>query len=118
MSLIFIKACDRELLINCYFCWASLAIYTNLVLLIIFGVVYKKGDIGEYKDFLGCPKLKKQSFEHFSDVTKLRKYIIAFEILDSIFEVLGTMNELYEAYAKYTKNEEISFWYFLLYFMK
>ena len=109
---------DIEDVIICYFNWVTLALLTNLVLLIIFGVVYLKGDIGEYNNFLGCPNIKKQYFQRFSDVTKLRKYIIAFEILDSIFEVLGTMNELYEAYAKYTKNEEISFWYFLLYFMK
>ena len=70
---------------------------TNLVLLIILAVYYNKGDIGEYKDFLDCKNVKKKYFDQFSDVVKLSKFIVAFEIIDAIFEVIGALIKIAEA---------------------
>ena len=83
--------------IRCHFCIAFCGLITNLVLLIIIGVTYNKGDIGEFNDFLDCPGVNKKYFDNFSDVTKLRKYFIAFEVLDSIFEVITTLLEVANA---------------------
>ena len=83
--------------IRCHFCLVICALITNLVLLIIIGVTYNKGDIEEFNDFLDCPGVKKKYFDKFSDVTKLRKYFIAFEVLDSIFEVITTLLEVANA---------------------
>ena len=83
--------------IRCHFCIAICGLITNLVLLIIIGVTYNKGDIGEFNDFLDCPGVNKKYFDNFSDVTKLRKYFIAFEVLDSIFEVIKTLLEVVNA---------------------
>ena len=87
--------------IRCHFSLVISALITNLVLLIIIGVTYKKGDIGEFNDFLDCPGVNKKYFNKFSDVTKLRKYFIAFEVLDSIFEVIKTILEVVNAYEKF-----------------
>ena len=89
--------------IACSFCLVIGALITNLVLLIIIAVVYNKGDIGDYKDFLDCPNVKKKFFDNFSDVVKLRKYFIAFEVLDAIFEVLGTLVQIGEAFEQKDK---------------
>lgn len=78
-------------------------------MLIIIAVVYNKGDIGDYKDFLDCPNVKKKYFDSFSDVVKLRKYFIAFEVLDAIFEVLGTLLQIGQAFDK--KKEANSYGY-------
>ena len=77
------------------------ALITNLILLIIIAVTYNKGDIGEFNDFLDCPGINKKYFNSFSDVTKLRKYFIAFEVMDSIFEVIKTILEVINAYEKF-----------------
>ena len=90
---------------RCHFSLVICALITNLVLLIIIGVTYNKGDIEEFNDFLDCPNVKKSNFNNFSDVTKLRKYFIAFEVLDSIFEVIKTLIEVVNAYEKF--EEEI-----------
>ena len=86
---------------RCHFSLVICALITNLVLLIIIGVTYNKGDIEEFNDFLDCPNVKKSNFNNFSDVTKLRKYFIAFEVLDSIFEVIKTIIEVLNAYEKF-----------------
>ena len=91
--------------IKCHFSLVICALITNLVLLIIIGVTYNKGDIEEFNDFLDCPNVNKRYFNNFSDVTKLRKYFIAFEVLDSIFEVIKTIIEVVNAYEKF--EEEI-----------
>ena len=80
--------------LNCGLCGITISLITNLVLLIILAVYYNKGDIGEYKDFLDCRNVKKNYFNRFSDVVKLSKFIIAFEIMDAIFEVLATLLEI------------------------
>ena len=81
-----------------------LSLIANLVLLIILAAFYYKSDIGEYKDFLECIYVKKGYFDdNFGDIIKLRKYMIAFEIIDSIFEVLGTFVEIVEAINNYKK---------------
>ena len=87
--------------IRCHFCLVICALITNLVLLIIIGVTYNKGDIEEFNDFLDCPGVKKKYFDKFSDVTKLRKYFIAFEVLDSIFEVIKTLLEVVNAHEEF-----------------
>ena len=87
--------------VKCHFSLVIIALITNLVLLIILGVTYKKGDIDEFNDFLDCPNVKKSNFNNFSDITKLRKYFIAFEVLDSIFEVIKTLIEVVNAYEKF-----------------
>lgn len=92
--------------ICCSFCLVIGALITNLVLLIIIAVVYHKGDIGEYKDFLDCSNVKKKSFDSFSDVVKLRKYFIAFEVLDAIFEVLGILVQIGGAFEQKNKKME------------
>ena len=84
---------------------------TNLVLLIILAVNYSKGDFDKYVDFLECKNVKKNYFDKFSNVLKLNKYIIAFEVLDSIFELLETLFEINEVMEK---NEERRSKYFHL----
>ena len=111
LTIIFYKVfnCDREQQVcqHCSFTMILLAIVTNLVLLIIFAVIYKKGDIGEYKDFLDCPKIKKNAFAKFSDVTKLRKYIISFEIVDAIFDLFGILKTASDQYILYEKEQDM-----------
>jgi len=87
--------------IRCHFGIAICGLITNLVLLIIIGVTYNKGDIGEFNDFLDCPGVKKKYFDNFSDVTKLRKYFIAFDVVGSIFEVIKTLLEVVNASEKF-----------------
>ena len=87
--------------IRCHFYIAICGLITNLVLLIIIGVTYNKGDIGEFNDFLDCPGVKKKYFDNFSDVTKLRKYFIAFDVVGSIFEVIKTLLEVVNASEKF-----------------
>ena len=67
--------------VKCHFSLVIIALITNLVLLIILGVTYKKGDIDEFNDFLDCRGINKKSFNKFSDVTKLRKYLIIILII-------------------------------------
>ena len=88
---------DKFLALSCGSCLIICSLITNLILLIILAVYYNKGDIGEYKDFLDCKNVNKNYFKQFSDVVKLSKFIIAFEIIDSIFDVLGTLIEIAEA---------------------
>lgn len=93
-------ACGKDwglLCASCGYCGIVGSLITNLVLLIILAVSYNKGDIGEYKDFLNCKNVKKKYFDQFSDVIKLSKFIIAFEIFDAIFEVIDTLSEIAEA---------------------
>ena len=83
--------------------YTILGLLTNLILLIILAVIYKKGDLDEFNDFLECPGVNKKYFDKFSDVTKLRKFLIAFEIIDSIFEILQAALELINAIEKFEK---------------
>ena len=83
-----------------------MGLHTNLILLIILAVIYKKGDLDEFNDFLECPGVNKKYFDKFSDVTKLRKFLIAFEIIDSIFEIFQTALELINAIEKFEKKAE------------
>ena len=92
--------------LGCGSCGIISSLITNLVLLIILAVYYNKGDIGEYKDFLDCKNVKKNYFDQFSDVVKLSKFIIAFEIVDAIFEVIGTLLEIGQAADKKNNGED------------
>lgn len=92
--------------IKCHFSLVICALITNLVLLIIIAVTYNKGDIVEFNDFLDCPGVNKKYFDKFSDVSKLKKYFIAFEVLDSIFEVIKSILEVTNAYESFEKEAE------------
>ena len=70
-------------------CLMLSSLIVNLTLLIIIIVSYKKSDIEEYDDFLDCKHVRKNYFDsNFSKVIKLKKYLLAFIILDSFFVFL------------------------------
>ena len=88
-------------------CLAISSVITNLILLIILAVTYKKSDLGEYDDFLDCKQVNKRYFDsNFSKVIKLKKYIVAFEIIDAIFDVLETIMDIAEAMEGKKKSED------------
>ena len=74
-----------------------LAWLARIVLSILLFYYIENGDIQKYDDFLDCKNIKKNYFDKFSDVSKLRKCFLAFGIFSIISEIIGKLENLFES---------------------
>ena len=72
---------------------ALLAWIAKFVLSLILYHFIESGDIEKYNDFLDCRGIKKEFFDNFSDIQKLRKCVLALAILNIISECLDKIGD-------------------------
>ena len=66
----------------------------------------KKENNEKYHEFLDCKNIKKEKFEEFSDITKLRNCCMAFLILNIIAQGIDQIDKFFDFAGKYGEEEE------------
>ena len=85
---------------------ALLSYIARFILSIILFYFIEKGDIEKYDEFLDCKNIKKEKFEKFSDITKLRNCCMAFLILNIIAQGIDQIDKFFDFAGKYGEEEE------------
>jgi len=88
------------------FVCAILSYFARFILSIILFYFIEKGDIEKYDEFLDCKNVKKEKFEDFCDITKLRNCCIAFLILNIIAQGIDQIEKFFDFAGKYIEEEE------------
>ena len=67
------------------------------------------GDIEKYDNFLECGIVKKEYFEQFSDINKLRKIFLGFGILNIVSESLDKVEDIFQNFEIFKQSNEIEY---------
>lgn len=72
------------------------AYIAKFVLSLILYHFIESGDVGKYDEFLDCKNVRKEFFEQFKDIVRLRETFLAFAVLNIISESIDKAKELFE----------------------
>ena len=87
-------------------CLCNIIIFCKVYFIYYFILFHRKRDIEKYDEFLDCKNVKKEKFEDFSDITKLRNCCIAFLILNIIAQGIDQIEKFFDFAGKYIEEEE------------
>ena len=99
--IIFQKCLERHNWLCCLFACFTLLLYPAKFTLSILLLYYiEKGDIEAYDNFLDCKNVRKNVFDDFSQIKKLRNCFITFLILSIIVQTIDKLEKCFEMSEK------------------
>jgi len=85
---------------------ATVSYIAKLILSIILFYFIEKGDIEKYDEFLDCKNVKREKFEEFSDITKLRNNCIALLIFNVFSQGIDQIEKFIDFSIKNIEEEK------------
>ncbi len=93
------KKCCEKLL-----CFLGFLVFVSYVAKFVLSLILyhfiESGDIGKYNDFLDCQNVRKEFFQEFKGVVRLRGTFLAFAVFNIIVESIDKAKELFENCGK------------------